>query len=98
MDDELAQALREWARLPYPRDDYPPGSPRGEIRGVDLALLDGDIGVVAYDALDGRLSASDMISLEHSIRALTSVMPELSQAGQAYFGPALEILAIVMRR
>lgn len=67
---DLAPALAAWESMPYPADDYPPGSDTGEVEGEDLALLDGDVAAVLSCAILGgwdRLADGDTI-LRHPSR------------------------------
>ena len=93
-------ALDAWEALPYPDEEYPAGSDEGEVAGVDLALLDGDVAAVLHIAIYGLMDwTSDWdTTLAHSIPALERVLASLSPTGRAYFGPALPLLLEVQRR
>lgn len=97
---DLAPALDAWDALPYPNDEYPPGSDEGEVAGEDLALLAGDVAAILHCAIRGgwdRLPEGDTL-LRHAIPAMERVLPELSPTGRAYFGPTLPLLVEVRRR
>ena len=97
---DLVPALEAWEASSYPNDEYPPGSDGGEVAGVDLALLAGDVAAVLDCAIRGRwdrLPEGDTI-LRHVIPAIEKVLPELSPIGVAYFGPTLPLLIEVQRR
>jgi hypothetical protein len=93
----IRQLVDEWHRLPYPTDDYPPGSPAGEIEGIDLALLAGDAAFVIDAFLDSTLGSrgDEPVHRQTSLDAIEHVLPHLSEAGRAYFGGLLEILRAI---
>lgn len=93
----IRQLVQEWRRLPYPSNDYPPGSPAGEIEGIDLALLAGDAAFVVEAYLDQALDrrADEPAHRRTSLEALQRVVPHLSEAGRAYFGGLFLILTAI---
>jgi hypothetical protein len=96
--DDLRHLWRDWERQDYPAIEYPPGSNEGEVAGVDLALLDGDVAAVIHNAIDGKMTADDMVILKSCIAELERALPHLSVTGQSYFGPALAILQAIEAR
>lgn len=92
MNGEYRERLALWEQMPYPQSDYPPGSSRGTVDGVDLALLDGDAAALLHGSPAGELSDQERTNLAYCLASLRRVLPALSPAGQAYFGPALDLL------
>jgi len=90
--DDIRRRLDIWGCAAYPEEDYPPGSEQGEVGGVDLALLDGEVAALAYRWLEGRWMEGDDKTLELCLEDLGLAMPQLSPAGRLYFEPAMEIL------
>ena len=94
--DEVQRRWDAWLELPYPSTEYPPGSLKGEVAGIDLALLDGDGAAAVSDFLDPSLRADPHgITRRHALAALEKVVPLLSEPGRAYFAPLLELLRLV---
>ena len=98
--ERIRQGWELWLEVPYPTDDYPPGSAEADIDGIDLALLDGDAAAaVAWfidPALEGRGDPGlREITRRHALSALERIVPRLSEDGKAYFGQLLGLLRLV---
>lgn len=85
----ICERLRSWEGLPYPESQYPPGSVEGEVEGVDLALLDGDVGFILYDfSSNGRLGDDSKVMFPHAMAARALALPHLSGPGREYLAVA----------
>jgi hypothetical protein len=91
--DELRNRWQEFLAIPYPRADYPPGSPVGEVDGVDLALLDGDAAAIVSSVVD-REGPHDGADTRLVLEDLERVVPQLTAPGRAYFEPLLELVRL----
>jgi hypothetical protein len=97
--DELIGRWRVWLEMPYPNDQYPPGSDDGVVGGVDLALVDGDAGKILADYFAGDgLDDDDRVMLPIAIAAMERALPTLAAPGRAYFAAALGLLHDVRDR
>ena len=76
--DELRSRRDRWEALPYPKAQHPPGSDEGEVAGVDLALLAGDVAAIFWEYFaTGRNTEFEVMkgsSAEDLRRALPSWM------------------------
>ena len=94
--DDLTRGWGAWHALPYPESQYPPGSDVGEVAGVDLALLDGDVGMIVGKYIRRRgLDAESRSMLPVALDDLEKVVPLLAEPGRTYFSAALELLRAV---
>jgi hypothetical protein len=93
--EQIRRLREEWWRLPYPIAEYPPGSEQGEVDGVDLALLDGDLDAHFEAYLSGGRSGV-LLSPEQVneiIADLERVVPQLhGNQARVYFGAGLDLL------
>jgi hypothetical protein len=75
---------------------YPPGSAEGDIGGVDLALVAGDVGRILGDFfIDGRLDDVSRTMLPYALASLEQAVPLLVPPGRGYFEEALSLLRAV---
>ncbi len=96
--DDLATQWDRWKRRPYPDSDYPPGSPAGEVAGVDLALTTGDAAAVVHWFLSREWAdPSEPTIRKHALEGLRRVLPLLSESGRTYFEPLADMLGAVDR-
>lgn len=79
--------------MPYPSDQYPPGSDAGEVAGVDLALTDGDLALILSEYFDPCYPDFDTRAmLPHVLDGLRRAVPQLTDPGREYFAVALDLL------
>jgi hypothetical protein len=86
-----------WQQASYPVADYPPGTPTGEVSGVDLAVVAGEASAVieGFLAPPGPERIRDARIRDEMVQALLEVVPQLSASGRAYFGPLLDMLSMI---
>ena len=91
--DRLRKLWQAWEAMPYPTEQHPPGSLDDIERvGVDLALLDGDLGWVFDKFFDkGELDRSEP-SLSNMLADLRRAIPNMTGHGRVYFELALVLL------
>ncbi len=98
-DNDLTARWRAWQAMPYPTDAYPPVSDEGEVAGVDLALLDGDLGKMLHTYFtEGRLDREHQLMLPHAMSDLERALPRLTGQGRVYFAAAYDLLSAVAVR
>lgn len=93
--DSLYTRWRSWEGLPYPSIQHPPGSDQGEVLGVDLALVDGDVGAILADYFVGGGPQDSRAMLPNAVAALERAVPSLEDPAHTYFAEALELLRAV---
>lgn len=82
--------------MPYPTAQHPPGSDRGEVAGVDLALTDGDIAHVFDEYFStGMVRELDRIRTAE-LASLERVVPLLVGPARLYFEESLALLQAIV--
>ena len=91
--ERLRKLWRAWEEMPYPTEQHPPGSLEDIHRvGVDLALLDGDLGGRLHLYFDrGEFNPSDT-ALPYMLADLRRAIPHLEGHGRVYFELGLVLL------
>ena len=93
---DLENQWRTWESTAYPNAQFPPGSEEGEVAGVDLALVVGDVAKILRDFfVDGRLDEVDRAMLPPVVDGLERAVPLLAEPGRAYFDLALSLLRAI---
>jgi hypothetical protein len=66
--DASIERWRSWSSMHYPSRQYPPGSDDGTVEGIDLALVDGDVGKILRDYFEhGQVADHDLAMLSYAI-------------------------------
>ena len=97
--DELRARRDRWEALPYyPKAQHPPGTDEGEVAGVDLALLAGDVAAIFWEYFETGRNTEFEVMKELSVEDLRRAVPSLSGPAHTYFGEALDILEAIIAR
>ena len=96
--DELKARWVRWEALPYPKAQYPPGSEQGEVAGIDLALLDGDVAAIFHEYFTSGTNTEFEGMKKPAAEALRRAVPSLDGPARTYYGEALAILEAIIGR